>query len=88
MDEMITLANGREFFNTHILESDNTLFIYINDEDETLKTVFDDLYESEGTAEITALRFGQEQTYTGYTSLMSVRKETFGQISAVLGKGA
>ena len=88
MDEKITLANGREFHNTHVLESDDTLFVYINDEEETLKTVFDDLYDAEKTAEITAIRFGTEQTYTGYTTLVSVRRETFGQITAGLKKGA
>ena len=88
MDEMITLANGREFHSTHVIESDGTLFIYDSDSEETLRTVFDDLYESEGTAVITATRFGEEQVYTGYTALIFVRKESDGQITAGLKKGA
>ena len=88
MEEKITLENGRVFSNTHVIESDGSLFLYINDSEETLKTVFDDLYESEGTAEITALQYGEEHVFTGYTKLISVRDETFGQITAVLKKGA
>ena len=87
MEEKITLKNGRVFHDTHVLESDENLFVYMNDPAETLKTVFDDLYESEGTGEITAERFGETTVYTGYTTLVSLRKETDGQITAGLKKG-
>ena len=87
MDEYIRLANGRTFQNSHVLESSGNLFLYIQDSNETLKTVFDDLYKSAGTATIIEHRFGEDHIYTGYTDLYSVRDERGVQLTASLRKG-
>lgn len=88
MNESIILANGREFLHTNVLESDGYIFIYIMDNNETIKTVFDALYDSENTATIIHNIPGAEgHTYIGYTELRSVKKEVDGQITASLKKG-
>lgn len=84
----VTLADGRVFESTTVLEFDGNLFLYIRDEDETLKTVFDELYGTGNSATVTARRYGEDRVYTGYTELASLRKEPDGQITVGLRKGA
>ena len=85
MDEYITLSDGTVFHNSHVLESDGHLYVYVNSEGQTMKTVFDALYESPYTQTIHAFRFDQDRQYTGYTHLTNVG-EDYGQIAAVLRK--
>lgn len=87
MDEYVTLKNGRKFKNTHILPSGrDVIFLYVHDtEKETMKSIFDALYESEATGKITEHRYGQKTVYEGYTELVGVQKEEY-QVCATLRK--
>ncbi len=84
MDEYIQTAAGEILKDAHVLETGGFLFLYIQDRDATIKTVFDALYGH--TGELTVHRYGQDQLITGYGTLLGVREEPGVQISATLAK--
>lgn len=72
--EELTLADGTKIQDAHVLESDGALWFYVQS-GKTMVEVFALMDDPEKTAEITALRFGEETVYTGYTDLRSIRKD-------------
>ena len=71
----VTLANNRVFEDAHVLESNGNLFVYVNDENETLATVFNALNVKANVRTIVAFAFERETIYEGYTDLVSIRKD-------------
>lgn len=85
--ETLTLNDGTILENSHIIQSDNSLFIYISNGFD-IKQVFDLMYDPEKTKKIVFSSFGSlAGTYKGYKKLIAVRDEGNGLITAVLGKG-
>ena len=81
----ITLNDGTVLINSHAIESNNSLFVYIKN-GESLRAVFNKLIEPTKTEKITANRYGTEMVYEGYQKLVDVRDEENGMITAVLKK--
>lgn len=84
MDEMIILTDGTEFQRSHILMASGMMFLYIQDENASMRDVFLALDDPEKTAKIAVRRYGEDTVYEGYTELMSIGKEPSVQISAVI----
>lgn len=80
--ETLTFTDGTVIENSHVLLDGNNLFFYIQTE-MSLAEAFNIVVDPEKTASITALRFGEETVYEGYTDLCSISKD-FGQISGRL----
>ena len=87
MDEYIVLADGTQIGPCHILPmTDREIILYVN-EKHTIAEMFNWFGDPEATATITANRFGEEQTLTGYTELYSLRIENDSLATACLRKG-
>lgn len=74
MDEKLTMADGTEIPDAHVLTSDGALWFYVQN-GMTLAEVFAVMNNPEKTGTITAFRYQAEQTYTGFTDLQSIRKD-------------
>lgn len=84
--ETLTLNDGTILENSHVLESNGNLFVYVNGE-LTIKDVFDLMYDPEKTKKIVFEISGSKVgTYKGYKKLIAVRDEGDGLVTAVLGK--
>ena len=84
--ETLTLNDGTILENSHVLESNGNLFVYVNGE-LTIKDVFDLMYDPEKTKKIVFEISGSKAgTYRGYKKLIAVRDEGNGLVTAVLGK--
>lgn len=81
----LKLNNDEVMENSYVIESDNTLFVYTENE-YTIQDVCDILFDSEATKKIVAEYAGQTTTYKGYKKLVAVRDEGHGLITAVLKK--
>ena len=87
MDEYIVLADGTQIGPCHILPmTDREIILYV-DGKHTIAEMFNWFSDPEATATITAYRFGEEQTFTGYTELYSLRIENDSLATACLRKG-
>jgi len=87
MDRSITLGDGVTVIpNAYASEAAaGILFLYIEDPNATLKSVFDLLYDQpEMTARITSTEYGETNVFDGYTQLFSVRQESERLITAGL----
>lgn len=87
MEEKLILNDGTGFLNSHALESNGNLFIYIKDGTSGIKDVFDAFIDPEKTAHIVHKYYGAIVEFDGYTELVAVRNEGNGLITAMLGKG-
>lgn len=88
MNEKLILNDGTGFLNSHALESNNNLFVYINDGESGIKDVFDSMYDPEKTAHVVYKYYGATLDFYGFTKLKAVRDEGNGLITAVLEKVA
>ena len=84
MNEKLTMMDSTEIQNAHVIESGGVLWFYIQN-GMTLAEAFAVMISPAKTGTITALRFGEETTYTGYTDLQSIRRDGE-QISGCLRK--
>ena len=84
--EALTLNDGTILENSHAIENNDMLFIYIEN-GSTIKAVFDLFIDPEKTTKITFTQLGgAEITWRGYRRLMDVRDEEHGLITAMLKK--
>lgn len=89
MNERLILMDGTEIPNSHALKVNRgQLFLYIQDPEATFAGVFEMLMRPEKTGKIWAIEAGAPDPaeYTGFTELISLRKEDEGQITAILAK--
>ena len=85
MDEFIILNNDVLIQNTHCLQDDYALYVYITGDADLMETL--QLFSvPENTEVIEATRFGEKATYEGYTELYSMSRE-YGNINLVMKKG-
>lgn len=89
MNEKLIFADGSRLENAHAIKVNAVqLFLYIQTEGATFRNMFELLTDSGRTRTIRAeLMDGTREEYAGYTELVSLRKETDGQITAILEKG-
>lgn len=86
MDEYIVLADGTQIGPCHILPmTDREIILYVNGT-HTIAEMFNWFGDPEATERITANRFGEEQTFAGYTELYSLRIENSNLATACLRK--
>lgn len=71
-----TVVNG------HVIETNGMLFVYLDSG--TMAESFPLLNAPDKTSIITANRYGQITTYTGYNHLKAISEETGGTVSAAL----
>ena len=84
MDEYIQLLNGVVFNNSYLIESNEMLYVYVQDEERTMKKVFDALNDPINTQTITHWQSDEVRQYNGFTHLIAVREENEQMITAVL----
>lgn len=87
MDRYITLGDGQTVIpDAYAAEAaPGVIFLYIEDPEATLRSVFDLLYENEDlTEEITSVDYGEKKVFTEYCALFSVRRESERLITAGL----
>lgn len=88
MNEEILFADQTVLQKSDILKSSAwEIFVYIRHPGLNIRQVFEILTDARKTREIT-VRYGEtvEGVYTGYTELVSIRKEDSGQYTAILQK--
>jgi len=81
MPETIRLNDGTEL-EGHVFESEGVLFFYLTGEI-TLREAFDAMSDPEKTGAITAILYGMETVYRGYTDLYTISKDNY-QVSGGL----
>ena len=81
--ETVTFANSQTL-SGHLLESNDRLWIYLNDV--TLAAAYEILSIPENTSTIRSLRFGKEIEVTGYNHLYCISEESNNMVSAGLKK--
>lgn len=86
MDEYLLMNNGTIVENAHCIVADRNLFVYITGEADLIEMM--KLFSvPDNTETIKEVRFGEEQTYSGYTYLYSMSRE-YGNINLVMIKEA
>lgn len=86
MDEYITLADGTQVSPCHILSmTDTDIIVYVKGAPGMVQ-MCDWFGHAEKTQTITANRYGEVQTFAGYTELYSLRIETSNLATACLRK--
>lgn len=84
--ETLTLNDGTVLENSHAIENNDMLFIYVEN-GSTISQVFEIFIDPEKTKKITFTRLGGAViTWRGYKRLMDVRDEEHGLITAMLKK--
>ena len=84
--ETLTLNDGTMLENSHAIENNDKLFIYVEN-GSTLAEVFEIFIDPEKTMKIKYTRMDKaEITWRGYKRLMDVRDEEHGIITAMLKK--
>lgn len=83
----LKLNDGTIFNKSYAMISSRLLMVYIQDENSTLRTVFDTLSDPEKTSVVRSVDYMERETViTGYTKLVAVRDEGNGLLTAVLDK--
>lgn len=78
----LVLADGTEFENSYVYLVDFNLFVYIRDEEATLKSVFNSFIESDKVGKISIVESDETVTnYSGFTKLIAIRDEGNGLIT-------
>lgn len=86
MDEYIVLADGTQIGPCHILSmTDREIILYVDGKHD-IDEMFNWFSDPEATETIHAFRFGEEQTFAGYTELYSLRIENSNLATACLRK--
>ena len=84
--ETLTLNDGTVLENSHAIENNDRLFIYVEN-GSTISQVFEIFIDPEKTKKITFTNLDSSQiTWRGYKRLMDVRDEEHGLITAMLKK--
>ena len=83
MPQSLKLYDGTIIEPAHAILSGDVLWIYI-DSGITLVEAFDLISDPEKTQVIDADEFGDVKSYTGFTDLFCIRRETNGQVNAGL----
>ena len=84
--ETLTLNDGTVLENSHAIENNDMLFIYVEN-GSTLSQVFEIFIDPEKTQKLKFTQLGgAEITWRGYKRLMDVRDEEHGLITAMLKK--
>lgn len=84
--QTLIFSDGTELEKSHALKGRHELYIYVEDSEKTLTSVFTILSYPEKTKRIIYKFDNVELTFDGYTKLISIRDEGNG-ITAILEKG-
>ena len=81
MNETLTFNNGTVLQNSYAIQVDMVLYIYIKDESCSFEDAFELLNNQNTVSKIICNRYGQKETYEGFTDFYSITKDRM-QISA------
>ncbi len=83
----LTLNDGTVLQKSYAMISSGLMMVYIQDENSTMRSVFDAFIDPTKTAVVRSVDYmGTETVISGYTKLIDVRDEGNGLITAVLSK--
>jgi hypothetical protein len=82
MEEKLTLNDGTELTNSSVILSGFTLYFYLSGI--TMADAFALMNDQEKTAKITAIQYGRQTEYTGFTDLRCITHEDNDQITGSL----
>ena len=83
----LTLNDGTVLKRSYAMISSGLMMVYIQDENSTMRSVFDTLIDPVKTVVVHSVDYmGTETVISGYTKLIDVRDEGNGLITAVLSK--